>query len=60
MWFTAIGSACGWVTGMYVHDALMRKRLKEAKKLKKSKKRDRLEELINERVEDRLKELGVI
>lgn len=60
VWFTAAGSACGWVTGMYVHDAIMRKRRKQAKQLKKSKKRAQIEDMVDERVQEKLKELGVI
>lgn len=58
--FTVFGSACGWVAGMYAHDAMMRKRLKAAKKAKKTKRRDQIEEMVNEQVEERLRELGVI
>ena len=58
--FTALGSACGWIAGMYAHDALMRKRLKAEKKAKKTKRREQIDEIVNERLEERLKELGVI
>jgi hypothetical protein len=54
--FTSTGSAFGWVAGMYLHDAMMRKRLKEAKRAKKTKRREQLEAMLD----DRLKELGVI
>ena len=58
--FTSAGSAFGWVSGMYMHDQMMRKRLKAAKKAKKTKRRSQIEEMVNEQVEERLKELGVI
>lgn len=58
--FTAAGSACGWVAGMYAHDALMRKRIKAEKKAKKTKRRVQIEEMVNDRVEERLRELGAL
>lgn len=58
--FTAIGSAFGWVAGMLIHDAMMRKRMKAAKQAKKTKRREQIEAMVNEQVEDRLRELGVI
>jgi hypothetical protein len=58
--FTSAGSSFGWVAGMYMHDQMMRKRLKAAKKAKKTKRRTQIEEMVNEQVEERLKELGVI
>ena len=58
--FTAFGAACGWVAGMYAHDALMRKRKAAAKKAKKTKRRAQLDDMVNERVEERLKELGLL
>lgn len=58
--FTAFGAACGWVAGMYAHDAIMRKRMKAAKKAKKTKRRAQLDDMVNERVEERLKELGLL
>jgi len=54
--FTSSGSAFGWVAGMYLHDAMLRKRLKEAKKAKKTKRREQIEAMLDER----LKELGVL
>ena len=58
--FTSTGSAFGWVAGMYIHDAMMRKRLKALKKAKKTKRREQIEAMVNEQLEERLKELGVI
>ncbi|MNR68599.1 hypothetical protein D3C85_1932560 [compost metagenome] len=60
MVFTALGSGIGWVLGMVAHEALMYRRMKAAKKAKKTRKREQLDMLVNERVEERLKELGVI
>lgn len=58
--FTSAGSAFGWVSGMYMHDAMMRKRLKAEKKAKKTKRRSQIEETVNELLEERLKELNII
>lgn len=59
IFFTALGSAFGWVCGMFVHEWIMRKKIKAAKKAKKTKRQNKLEALIAERLEERLKELGV-
>lgn len=58
--FTSAGSAFGWVSGMYMHDAMMRKRLKAEKKAKKTKRRSQIEDTVNELLEERLKELNII
>ena len=58
--FTALGSGFGWVAGMKAHDAVMRKRHKALKKAKKTKRREQIEALAAEIVEDRLKSLGVV
>ena len=58
--FTSTGSAFGWVAGMYLHDAMMRKRLKAAKKAKKTKRRDQIEAMVEERLMEKLEELGLI
>lgn len=58
--FTALGSGIGWVLGMIAHEALMYRRLKAAKKAKKTKKREQLDALIKERFEELLAERGVI
>jgi archaellum biogenesis protein FlaJ (TadC family) len=59
IFFTALGSAFGWVCGMLVHEWIMHKKIKAAKKAKKTKRQNKLEALIEERLEERLKELGV-
>lgn len=58
--FTALGSGVGWVAGMMAHDRLMRKHMKALKKVKKTKRRDRIEAIATELMEERLKELGII
>lgn len=58
--FTSTGSAFGWVAGMYVHDAMMRKRLKAMKKAKKTKRRDQIEAMVEERLMEKLQELGLV
>lgn len=57
--FTALGSAFGWVCGMLVHEWIMRKKVKEAKKAKKYKRQSKLEQMVNDRVNERLEELGL-
>lgn len=58
--FTALGSGVGWVAGMMAHDRLMRKHMKALKKVKKTKRREQIEAIADERLVERLKELGVI
>lgn len=58
--FTALGSGIGWVLGMIAHEALMYRRMKAMKIAKKTRRLQRLDTLINERVEEILKERGVI
>lgn len=58
--FTSLGSGVGWVAGMMAHDRLMRKHMKALKKVKKTKRRDRIEAIATELMEERLKELGII
>ncbi|MNU94139.1 hypothetical protein D3C71_840940 [compost metagenome] len=58
--FTSVGSAFGWVAGMLIHDAMMRKRMKAAKQAKKTKRREQIEAMVNEQLEDRLRTLGVL
>lgn len=60
IYFTAIGSAIGWVVGMFIHDAIMRRKMKALKKAKKHKKRAKLDDLIQLRVEEILKEQGLL
>lgn len=52
----AFGAALGWVVGMMVHDAILRKRQKEASRLKKEKKRTKREQYILRLIEERLSE----
>lgn len=58
--FTSAGSAFGWVSGMYMHDQMMRKRLRAAKKAKKTKRRDQIEAMVEERLMEKLQELGLV
>lgn len=58
--FTSTGSAFGWVAGMYLHDAMMKKRLKAMKKAKKTKRRDQIEAMVEERLMEKLTELGLV
>lgn len=52
----AFGAALGWIVGMVVHDAILRKRQKEAARLKKEKKRSKREQYILSLIEERLSE----
>ena len=56
----AVGAGLGWMAGMYAHDAIMRKRERERARLKKLKKQTKREELIQQLVDERLRELNVL
>jgi hypothetical protein len=51
--FTALGSGLGWVVGMWAHDRLMKRRRKAEKAAKKTKRREQLEALVDERLRER-------
>jgi hypothetical protein len=60
IYFTAIGSGIGWVLGMFIHDAIMYKRMKAERKLQKSKYKRKLEKQVESAVQKKLEELGLI
>lgn len=60
IYFTAIGSGIGWVLGMFIHDAIMFKRMKAERKLEKNKYKRKLQKHVDEAVQKKLEDLGII
>lgn len=55
-----IGAGFGWIAGMYLHDFVMRKRVAEAKLQKKERRKNRIERITSEMIDERLQELGIL
>jgi hypothetical protein len=55
---TAFGAGLGWVAGMVAHDRLMRRVVKAAKKKKRIRREQQIDETIDLRMRHKLEELG--